>query len=73
MTTSQPTPAYLSQIGHYNFLYPNFAQQVVLDEGTKLTRLPWSRQDNLTPFLVVTGVTTIVVWVNVDQCLILPE
>lgn len=65
MITSQPTTAYLSQIGHYNFLYPNFAQKVMLDAGTSLTRLPWSIQEKHTPFLMVTGVTTLVVWIEV--------
>lgn len=65
MITSQTTVAYLSQIGHYNFLYPNFSQAVHIEAGVKLTRLPWSIQENHTPFLMVNGVTTLVVWIDV--------
>ena len=65
MTTLQPTAAYLSQIGHYNFHYPNFAQSIVIDAGAKLTRLPWSIQKEHVPFLMTTAVGVVVVWIKI--------
>ena len=65
MITTEPTTAYLSHIGQYNFLYPNFSQPIVIEQGVGLTRLPWSIQDKCTPFLMVSGVTTLVVWIKI--------
>ena len=64
MVTSKPTPAFMSQLGHYNFLYPNFNQTLTLEAGTQLTRLPWQLQDKCTPFLMVVSGSTIVVWIE---------
>jgi hypothetical protein len=65
MITTQLTTVYLSQVGHYNFLYPNLSQSIVIEPETKLTRLSWSLQEGLTPFLMVSGVTTLVVWIKI--------
>lgn len=49
----QNCEAFLSEIGHKNFLYPS-KKKVVVEKGTKVSRVAWIGMEGLVPIKVET-------------------